>query len=332
MKVNKLYLSLIVGLMLFGISNAQNQKPSKVIVSEADLVSLVKILKAHQDKNTEQKSASPDFEPKRIVQVQNKNNKEIQVNTSEQERLYSEIREIKAKLKELLNKPAPQQSFTESDQKQNSTIINNTIETKGSQTSQKEKAPTSKTNPDSISNTQEVLLKRIDSILKPREVRQNKLVENQTSDNADSKIKDDKILEKLDLQNKLIDSLIQRQSLMEKRLSQNTSETKTLERLTYSVFFDHDSHQLDSKYKSNLDKVAALLKSDAQLKVVLNAYASQTGDAEYNKKLSMLRAEAVKSYLKSKDISADRILSDYHGSDPSLEASSARRVEISYRK
>ncbi|MFN2261478.1 MAG: OmpA family protein, partial [Psychroflexus sp.] len=163
-------------------------------------------------------------------------------------------------------------------------------------------------------------------------VRQKELSKNQTSDNADSKMENDKILEKLNTQNKLIDSLIQRQSELEKRLSQNTPESKTLEKLTYSVFFGHDSHQLDAKYKSNLDKVAEFLQSESQLKVVLNAYASQTGNPEYNKKLSMLRADAVKSYLKTKDISADRILSDYHGSDASLEASSARRVEISYRK
>ncbi|MFN2261288.1 MAG: hypothetical protein ABR595_04425, partial [Psychroflexus sp.] len=56
MKHKKIYLSIVVGLLFFGFAMAQNQKHSKVVVSEADLVSLVKVLKTHQNKTTEAKS------------------------------------------------------------------------------------------------------------------------------------------------------------------------------------------------------------------------------------------------------------------------------------
>lgn len=323
--IYKIFLSFFCIFLSCGLGLAQNQPSSKVVVSEADLVSLVKILKRHQDENKSTASSSTGFEPK---QAENRQN--VQVENTRDERLYSEIEEIKIKLNKLLNAPTPQNTVTEPDENQSTKTINNRVQVNSNQKSKNLSSSESETK--SKSEDRKDLIKTLDSILESRKITKTNSVKNQISESATSPENNEKILTKLNAQNAIIDSLIQRQTEMELQLSQDegSPESKIVEKLTYSVFFDHNSHQLDSKYKSNLDRVVAFLKSNPQLDVVLNAYASQTGNAEYNKKLSMLRAEAVKSYLKSKTISPERILSDYHGSDSNTEASSARRVEISY--
>ncbi|MFN2261479.1 MAG: hypothetical protein ABR595_05400, partial [Psychroflexus sp.] len=72
-----------------------------------------------------------------------------------QEKLASEIEEIKTLLNQLLNKPASQNPIADSEENQSSTIINNRIETKGSEASQNQPSSISETDPDSIPKTQD---------------------------------------------------------------------------------------------------------------------------------------------------------------------------------
>src|SRR5690606_28190984 len=74
-----------------------------------------------------------------------------------------------------------------------------------------------------------------------------------------------------------------------------------------TVNFGFDSAELTSTAKTNLDKIAKVLINNPQTLITIYGYTDSVGKDEYNMKLSRSRANAVKSYLGSKGISAKRI-------------------------
>lgn len=64
---------------------------------------------------------------------------------------------------------------------------------------------------------------------------------------------------------------------------------------------------LTAAAKSELDKGVAIMNDHPDLKVSIEGHTDNTGDAAYNKSLSEKRAAAVKSYVVSKGISANRL-------------------------
>jgi outer membrane protein OmpA-like peptidoglycan-associated protein len=84
-----------------------------------------------------------------------------------------------------------------------------------------------------------------------------------------------------------------------------------------------------------LDRVASSLMANPTVKIEINGYTDNTGDAKYNQQLSQSRAEAVKAYLVSKGVAADRLVAKGFGQDnPAVPNTSAankqqnRRVEV----
>lgn len=75
------------------------------------------------------------------------------------------------------------------------------------------------------------------------------------------------------------------------------------------VSFKLNSAEVDETQMANLDNAVRMLKENPDVKVTLKGYADKnTGSAAYNKRLSVRRAEAVKSIIVDKyGISADRI-------------------------
>lgn len=339
--------SIYLILFLFFTSNqillSQNQYDSNIIVSEEDLVSLIQKLNNYQNKNiTNKKERKSTLESRleNIILKQSDNeNQDFYVeeeinNYTYNDRLSHEIENVDDRLNQLIREyKNQQQGLSKSSNNESESEIRNIIFTKGNQTEEKTTPKAEQQGRITEVDNEEKLLKTVDSLLNVRDNLESKLYEN-LENNAEDINEED---------NSKIDSLLQRQKELVAQLNNNSNEDSSdvsveleidedmLEKLSYSVFFENNSHSLDAKYKSNLDKVVSFLESEPNVKVVLNAYASKSGNADYNLKLSMLRADEVKSYLKSKSISAERILSDYHGSDPVKEASVARRVEISYK-
>lgn len=72
-------------------------------------------------------------------------------------------------------------------------------------------------------------------------------------------------------------------------------------------FFDTDSAALKQNAFTELDAFASYLENVADSKVEVTGHTDTVGNAGYNQQLSERRANAVKDYLISKGISADRI-------------------------
>jgi OOP family OmpA-OmpF porin len=74
-----------------------------------------------------------------------------------------------------------------------------------------------------------------------------------------------------------------------------------------TVDFQFNSVRLTAPAQRTLDDVAAALSKQPTLLVEIQGYADSLGADGYNQRLSQLRADAVKSYLISKDVRGDSL-------------------------
>ena len=74
-----------------------------------------------------------------------------------------------------------------------------------------------------------------------------------------------------------------------------------------NIFYDFDKATLRDSSKTALDKLVALLKENPHVTIELSAHCDYKGSAEYNKRLSQRRAEAVVAYLITHGIAAGRL-------------------------
>jgi OOP family OmpA-OmpF porin len=109
------------------------------------------------------------------------------------------------------------------------------------------------------------------------------------------------------------------------------------EKVTFAadVFFDFDKAVLKPEGKAKLDDLVGKLKTTALEVIIAIGHTDSVGSKEYNQKLSVRRAEAVKAYLVSKGIEPNRIYTEGKGltqpiADNRTAAGRAknRRVEI----
>jgi OOP family OmpA-OmpF porin len=109
------------------------------------------------------------------------------------------------------------------------------------------------------------------------------------------------------------------------------------EKVTFAadVFFDFDKAVLKPEGKAKLDDLVGKLKTVALEVIIAIGHTDSIGTSEYNQKLSVRRAEAVKAYLVSKGIEPNRIYTEGKGkSQPIADNRTAegraknRRVEI----
>lgn len=88
---------------------------------------------------------------------------------------------------------------------------------------------------------------------------------------------------------------------------------KRAEYAAQHLYFTSGSHKLLSKSFKGLNEVAAIMKSDPNLKLSIDGYTDNTGKAEKNLVLSQSRADAVGKYLAGKGIEPGRITATGHG-------------------
>lgn len=88
---------------------------------------------------------------------------------------------------------------------------------------------------------------------------------------------------------------------------------KKAEYAAQHLYFATGSHQLLKKSFVGLDDLAAILKSDPNLKLAIDGYTDNTGKAETNQVLSEKRAGTIKKYLVTKGIAESRIEAKGHG-------------------
>lgn len=83
-----------------------------------------------------------------------------------------------------------------------------------------------------------------------------------------------------------------------------------------NVQFVSGKSLLTTGAKNELNKLIKILNEDyPDVKLTISGHTDNTGKPETNQKLSVTRAEAVKAYLVSKKISADRLIAEGFGAD-----------------
>ena len=111
----------------------------------------------------------------------------------------------------------------------------------------------------------------------------------------------------------------------------------TSEKVTFAAdaFFDFDKSVLKPEAKTKLDDMAAKLKSIDLEVIIAVGHTDSVGTDAYNQKLSVRRADAVKAYLVSTGIDANRVYTEGKGeAQPVADNKTAegraknRRVEI----
>lgn len=82
-----------------------------------------------------------------------------------------------------------------------------------------------------------------------------------------------------------------------------------------AIHFDTDSAAIKSGDNATLNKVANYLNSNPDAKILVAGNCDDRGTAEYNRALGQRRAQAARSYLVKKGISANRISTVSYGED-----------------
>ncbi|HET7197895.1 MAG TPA: OmpA family protein [Burkholderiales bacterium] len=87
------------------------------------------------------------------------------------------------------------------------------------------------------------------------------------------------------------------------------------EKVTFStdVLFDFDRSVIKPEGRTKLDDLAGKVKAINLEVVIAVGYADRIGSPAYNQRLSVRRAEAIKGYLVSKGIAANRVYTEGKG-------------------
>lgn len=110
-------------------------------------------------------------------------------------------------------------------------------------------------------------------------------------------------------------SLEQKESELQAAQQAAVKSGKLEDAMEYTAFFEINKAYLSKKEAVNLEAMANLIKKYPDAKFVITGYADkQTGSAEFNDKLSRLRAEAVYNTLVDKfGVNGDQLTIDYKG-------------------
>jgi outer membrane protein OmpA-like peptidoglycan-associated protein/tetratricopeptide (TPR) repeat protein len=106
-----------------------------------------------------------------------------------------------------------------------------------------------------------------------------------------------------------------------------------------NIFFDTDKYDLKPESTSELSRLIRILNQNTSLTIEISGHTDASGNDQHNIQLSQNRADAVKNYLLSKGISADRLTSKGYGKSKPVASNDTeegrqqnRRVEFTIVK
>lgn len=109
--------------------------------------------------------------------------------------------------------------------------------------------------------------------------------------------------------------------------TEDSGEEKTY--FKQQVFFDNNSETVKAEFYPYIQDLTKILIKYPEAKVLLEGWASPVGRVNYNKELSMRRAEAVEQAFINNRIDKTRIISSFRGEDKTSSEQYARRVDMS---
>jgi len=101
---------------------------------------------------------------------------------------------------------------------------------------------------------------------------------------------------------------------------------------TLHLHFFFDSTYIDQTGVSEVSEFAAFMKKNPIYKATLVGHTDSVGTAEYNKKLSIKRANAVKSMLVKEGVEADRLQTDGEGEEMPIATNTTEKGRLENRR
>ena len=105
--------------------------------------------------------------------------------------------------------------------------------------------------------------------------------------------------------------------------------------LNSTIFFNYNTNEIPLQAYKSLDRITAVMLRDQSIRISISGHTDALGSSGYNKSLSTLRANIVKSYLVGKGIDPDRIGATGKGEENPKDSNKTakgrranRRVEI----
>nr|WP_238566522.1 OmpA family protein [Nonlabens ulvanivorans] len=73
------------------------------------------------------------------------------------------------------------------------------------------------------------------------------------------------------------------------------------------IYFDNDKAAITESAAKELDRIVNMMMKNSTMEILAETYTDTRGSDSYNKTLSQKRADAVKGYLISKGVTANRV-------------------------
>jgi OmpA-OmpF porin, OOP family len=99
-----------------------------------------------------------------------------------------------------------------------------------------------------------------------------------------------------------------------------------------TIEFTKNSLEMTAESKKLLDAIATLIQSQPNVKVEISGHTDRWGTAEYNLQLSQRRADAVKKYLVSRQVAADRLRTIGYGATRAIGDDVSREAQKKNRR
>jgi OOP family OmpA-OmpF porin len=105
------------------------------------------------------------------------------------------------------------------------------------------------------------------------------------------------------------------------------------EKITFAtdVLFDFDKSEVKPEGRSKLDDLAGKVKGVNLEVVIAIGYADRIGSTAYNQRLSVRRADAIKAYLVSRGIEANRVYTEGKGETQSVTGDKCKNMGREHR-
>ena len=125
---------------------------------------------------------------------------------------------------------------------------------------------------------------------------------------------------------------VQRQMAYEQQMAAMHNASLIDKALAVSLQFRTGSSEIEPQYKIQLIEMAKVMKDMRQFSLDLSGFADRRGEEKFNQALSQQRADAVKAFLVSQGIDAQRISTKGYGESQPLQAQQSAQSDFFDRR